>query len=157
VSPPRFLALASLLALLWPQPAPAAEGAAGTEAAGQIAFEIRGARSDNGHVHVSLFAKPDGFPSKRQKAIHTEIIPIVDGVSVGSFEDVEYGKYAISVFHDENDDNELETNFFGMPKEGVGTSNDPKPRLGPPRWTDAAFELAEPEFSAQITMRYLGS
>ncbi len=161
VSPSRALVLASLLALLWPRPVPAAEseseGAAGTEAAGEIAFEIRGARSDNGHVHVSLFAKPDGFPSMRQKAIRIEVVPITDGVAVGSFEDVAYRKYAISAFHDENGNDELEINFFGMPKEGVGASNDPKSRFGPPGWTDAAFELAEPQFNAQITMRYPGS
>lgn len=51
------------------------------------------------------------------------------------------GKYAISVFHDENDDQRLNTNFMGIPKEDYGFSNNPNSTFGPPKFEKAAFKL----------------
>jgi len=50
--------------------------------------------------------------------------------------------YAVCVFHDEDSDGKLKTNWLGMPREGVGSSNNAKGRLGPPRFSAAAFPLA---------------
>ena len=33
--------------------------------------------------------------------------------------------------------------LFGIPKEGVGFSNDAPIRLGPPKWKDAQFQLGD--------------
>jgi uncharacterized protein (DUF2141 family) len=49
----------------------------------------------------------------------------------------------------------MDTNFVGMPREGVGASNNPKARLGPPKFADAAFIVAGGEVDLQITVRYL--
>lgn len=54
------------------------------------------------------------------------------------FQDLKPGKYAIMVFHDENEDGELKTNFIGMPKEGVGTSNN---HQGIPSFRKCQFEI----------------
>lgn len=43
----------------------------------------------------------------------------------GSFANVPPGTYAISLFHDENGSGVPEVNLLGMPKSGVGTSNNP--------------------------------
>ena len=52
------------------------------------------------------------------------------------------GEYAISVFHDENDDQKLNTNFMGIPKEDYGFSNNPNSTFGPPKFEKAVFTLA---------------
>jgi uncharacterized protein (DUF2141 family) len=36
------------------------------------------------------------------------------------FSDIKPGNYAIAVIHDENRNGELDTNMFGIPKEGYG-------------------------------------
>lgn len=59
------------------------------------------------------------------------------------FEDVPYGNYAISLFHDEDENKELNTNWVGMPKELFGFSNDAKAKMGPPDFEDACFEIKE--------------
>ena len=53
--------------------------------------------------------------------------------------DVAPGDYAVSVFHDENSNGKLDRNFMGMPKEGVGKSNDAAGHFGPPKYDDARF------------------
>lgn len=53
------------------------------------------------------------------------------------------GTYGISIFHDLNDDGELNTGLFGIPKEPIGFSNNAKGSLGPPKFKDAAFSFEE--------------
>ena len=39
-------------------------------------------------------------------------------------QDLAPGRYALSAFHDENDNGELDTNLLGIPSEGYGFGND---------------------------------
>jgi len=47
--------------------------------------------------------------------------------------------YAVSVFHDENYNGKLDTNLLGIPREGVGASNDARGNFRPPKFGAAAF------------------
>jgi len=62
------------------------------------------------------------------------------------------GTYALAIFHDEDDDGELDKNWLGIPKEPIGFSNDAKGRMGPPRFEDAAFSLSIHHQSIKITL-----
>ena len=42
---------------------------------------------------------------------------------------------------DENSSDKLETNFMGMPREGLGASNGAKGHFGPPKFDAAAFRF----------------
>ena len=53
------------------------------------------------------------------------------------------GTYAITIFHDENGDAKLNTNFVGIPKEPFGFSNNPKMMFGPPNFKEASFDFKE--------------
>ena len=55
--------------------------------------------------------------------------------------------------HDENRNGKLDTNFLGIPKEGVGASNNPKSRFGPPSFEESMFVLDCPELSKEIRLR----
>ena len=67
---------------------------------------------------------------------------VSEGRAVLHYPDLPPGTYAITLFHDENDNAALDMNFLGWPKEGVGASRRAHVRLGPPRFEDAVFELA---------------
>ncbi len=58
-----------------------------------------------------------------------------------TFTDIPNGTYTISVFHDENEDGEINTNFLCIPKESYGASNNAPSNFGPPKWKDAKFEV----------------
>jgi uncharacterized protein (DUF2141 family) len=47
----------------------------------------------------------------------------------------------------------LDTNFLGIPREGVGVSNNKIPSLGPPRWEDATFAV-EGDVGLDVTLHY---
>jgi uncharacterized protein (DUF2141 family) len=51
------------------------------------------------------------------------------------------GTYAINVIHDKNNNNKLDTNLFGIPKEGWGCSNDARGIMGAPKFKDKLFSV----------------
>ncbi len=59
------------------------------------------------------------------------------------------GNYAVSVFHDKNNNDELDTNFIGIPKEPYAFSNNAKGMFGPPNFEQCRFLL---ENSSEITI-----
>jgi uncharacterized protein (DUF2141 family) len=56
-----------------------------------------------------------------------------------SFEDIPFGEYGVKVHHDEDDNDEMNTNFLGIPSENYGFSNNASGTFGPPSWEDAKF------------------
>jgi uncharacterized protein (DUF2141 family) len=61
----------------------------------------------------------------------------------------------VSVVHDENANGKLDTNFVGMPREGVGASNDAKGHMGPPKFNAASFPYAAGRLDLKIHVNYL--
>ena len=98
-------------------------------------------RNNLGQVSVALYSSEDGFPKSPDKAVKIVTAPISNKKSVVVFESLPAGEYAISVFHDENKNGKMDSNFFGIPKEGVGASNDARGHLGPPHYKDAKFHF----------------
>jgi uncharacterized protein (DUF2141 family) len=70
------------------------------------------------------------------------------------FEGIPQGTYAVSVFHDENMNGKLDKNFVGAPKEGYGASNNPKKRMGPPKFDEAKFSADQLQHSVEIKLIY---
>ena len=64
------------------------------------------------------------------------------------------GTYAAQVFQDVNDNHKVDRNPLGIPKEGVGFSNDAPIHLSPPKFKDAAFEHGDEPQTIQIQLRY---
>ncbi len=64
------------------------------------------------------------------------------------------GQYTFKYFHDENNNEKLDTNFIGMPIEGFGFSNNAKGNFGPPSHEKTIFELTE-NTSVNCTPLYL--
>ena len=61
------------------------------------------------------------------------------------FTNVPDGVYAVSCYHDEDSNGELNM-FMGMiPSEPYGCSNGARGFFGPPKWEDAHFEVNEQE------------
>lgn len=109
-----------------------------------ITLHVRGLRNSNGNVYAGLYNRAGGFPTTRDGWIRGEVTTdIVSGRATLTFRDMPSGTYAIAVFHDENSNDDLDTNWIGIPKEGVGASNDANGRLGPPKWKDAKFSVAQ--------------
>jgi uncharacterized protein (DUF2141 family) len=55
------------------------------------------------------------------------------------------GRYAVIAVHDEDDNGEMTKGAFGIPREGFGTSNNPR-FVGPPRFGPALIAVTGDAF-----------
>ena len=120
-----------------------------------VHVEISGLRSDKGQMLCALFSSPEAFPKKTDKAVVRLTAKIAERRATCDFTGVAPGTYAVSVVHDENSNGKLDTNFIGMPREGVGASNDAKGHMGPPKFGAASFHYAGGRLNLKIHVNYL--
>jgi len=97
-------------------------------------------RSLKGFLRCRLYSRPEGFPGKPPFDAE-QSVPVTAATATCTFPGVAPGTYAVALFHDENGDGKLDTNFMGIPREGVGVSNNKLRSFGPPKWDDAKFVL----------------
>lgn len=114
-----------------------------------IIVNITNFDNNEGKVLVGLYNSEGNFLNETVKGTYSKISN--ESCTV-IFKNVVPGTYAISVFHDENDNNKLDTNFFGIPKEDTGTSNNAPARFGPPKWRDAKFEVRNNTITQNIKL-----
>ena len=121
-----------------------------------ITVEVAGLRNGRGDVKMALFQTQFGFPDKSEKAFRRLIVKIPEkGKVLGEFADVPPGEYGLGVIHDENQNGRVDANFFGLPTEGVGFSNNAMGRFGPPPFEDARFKHGLEKQKLTIRMVYL--
>jgi len=137
------LAIAALpLALLGTAPAPEAV---------KLDISLSGLRSANGEVRLCVWHGAAKFPDG--KCGGESIVVPAAAPSVSVEVPLLPGDYAVSLIHDENGNGKLDTNFLGIPKEGVGFSKNPKISFGPPSYVSAKFDVAA-DTSEAIRMKY---
>ena len=64
------------------------------------------------------------------------------------------GRYAVQAFLDENSNGKVDRGWFGIPKEGVGFSNDAKIRFSPPKFAEAMFAFDGNARTIRLNLRY---
>jgi len=119
-----------------------------------IQIEITGVRNANGHVLIALFSNEKGFPDQSEKALKKLRIPAQKGSVKGTFTALPAGTYAYGIIHDENDNQKLDTGFFGIPKEGFVFSRNAMGTVGPPSFSDASFKVESASISHSLKITY---
>jgi len=120
-----------------------------------IHVDVVGLRNNKGQVFCALYGSAEGFPKDSQKAIRRDTSSISEKKASCEFSGIEPGTYAVSVFHDENSNGKLDTNFLGVPHEGVGVSNNARGHMGPPKFDAAQFQFSGDRLNLKITINYL--
>ena len=96
---------------------------------------IEDLRNNDGLILIRMLNEKD-------EQVQQQAVEIHEGKVSTTFENVPSGKYAISYFHDENKNSELDTGTMGIPSEGYGFSNDARGFMGPPNIKDQIFDLS---------------
>lgn len=121
---------------------------------GEVTATVTGLRSSKGQVLACLTAQPAGFPDcKKDPHARALTVPASETVEL-DFGHLPKGRYAISLFHDENANGRLDKRLM-MPREGYGFSRNAPVRLGPPSFASAAFPLDAADEHQTIRMRYI--
>ena len=132
-------AFALLAPLAWAEP-------------GGVDITVTGVRSSAGHVLVAIC---DRQTFLQETCRYRGRAPASPGTVAVHVSGVPPGIYAAQAYQDENDDRRIDRNFLGIPKEGIGFSNDAKMRFGPPSFADAAFSLGPEGGRIEFALRYL--
>ena len=142
---------AALCCLLLLSALPGAGDDHASAATGTLVVTLTGMKDDRGSLVYAMWSGPDGW--LETNAVREGAAPVVTGTSTIRFEQLPFGEYAISAYHDRNGNMKLDTGLFGVPKEPLGTSNDARIRFGPPKYEDAVFTLDQPELAIEIPVK----
>jgi uncharacterized protein (DUF2141 family) len=108
---------------------------------GTLVVRLLNLPNNDGVVMVAIANSQENYESDGEpyRGLSQEV---VNNQAEVSFEYLPYGEYAIKVFHDEDEDQELDTSFLGIPTEAYGFSNNADGTFGPPAWEDAKFTFS---------------
>jgi uncharacterized protein (DUF2141 family) len=127
-----------LLIILIAKQAAAQDSLMAESKTGNFIVVVVGFEHSEGTARVALSNTEEDWEKRGEafRGLTSEIIG--DSASV-TFENIPFGKYGIKIHHDEDDDQEFDTNFLGIPSENYGFSNNASGLFGPADWEDAKF------------------
>ena len=105
-----------------------------------VLVHIHNVGSTNGTIKVAVYGSDDTFLSM-DRAIRGNSVAAHQGMVTLKIEDLPTGEYALAVFHDENGNGELDTNWLGIPKEKVAFSIGKAHMFGPPKYSECTFDV----------------
>ena len=119
-----------------------------------IRVVAEGVQHQRGEMHMALFESSAGFPGKPEQSLQRSVASMTGNTATVQFDPVPCGTYAVSVFHDEDGNGEMERDWLGRPQEGWGVSNNATGSFGPPSFEDSAFEAAGDSVTVRLKLRY---
>jgi uncharacterized protein (DUF2141 family) len=119
-----------------------------------IHIHIQGLRNAQGTVKAVLYGPdPKTFLVKGKKA-DKEREPAEAGPMTLCVAAPENGRYAVVVYHDENDNHYFDRIWVGLPTEGFGVSNNPTLFFAPPSFEESAFEVNGELTHVEVDVKY---
>lgn len=117
----------------------------------QINVEIQNIDKNSGQIFIALYNSDDTYMDQ-DKAFKTAIVKVENNKVSYSFENIPEGEYAIALFQDLNNDEKLNTNFVGIPKEPYGFSNNARGVFSNPSYDETKFDF-ENKILLNITIK----
>ncbi|QBY04505.1 DUF2141 domain-containing protein [Thalassotalea sp. HSM 43] len=113
--------------------------------AATLDIEVHGVQSEKGSLVINVYDNKKTWMEEDQQDIFKQhIVPLKgalkDGVLATEI-DIPEGEYALHIYQDWDDNKEMDSNWIGIPKEPVATSNNAKGSMGPPSYKDAKFKV----------------
>lgn len=103
----------------------------------ELTVDVLGIGKLEGVVMMSLERRADGEVSRVSGAR----VPATATQVSYRFDDLEDGVYSVSLFHDANDNGELDSNMLGIPQEAYGASNNPRV-MRRPTFEETQFDVS---------------
>jgi len=107
-----------------------------------LTLKVRNIEEVKGQMCIAIYGSEEDYKDSENQ-VWSDCIPVSSSLFEFIIEGLPKGMYMISIFHDVDSNEELNSNWIGMPKEPFGFSNDAKGKMGPPKFEDASFEIKE--------------
>lgn len=106
-----------------------------------LTITVHNIKNYEGTLEIGLFNNGERFLEEGQ-AHKSLSLPVTGDSETFVFNNLPSGKYAVSLYHDQNANGVCDRNFIGIPKEPYAFSNNYRPKFSPPTFEDCEFELA---------------
>jgi uncharacterized protein (DUF2141 family) len=109
-----------------------------------VKVQISGFRVTSGKLYVSIYKDQEAF-LKIGKETATNMVRVNknDTLLETCFSGLAPGWYAVALYHDEDDNNKMNTGLFGIPLEPYGLSNNFRPRFSYPKFDQCRFYVPD--------------
>ncbi|MEI6950056.1 DUF2141 domain-containing protein [Paraflavisolibacter sp. H34] len=114
---------------------------AASRAQGRVAARVTGFASDKGVCRACLFTSEASY-AKGTDPFRCVQVAVAGREATVQFENLPDGRYALALFHDANNNNRMDKNFLGIPREGYGASRNQLPFAAAPGFKENAFDVA---------------
>lgn len=101
----------------------------------ELTIVVKGFKSTAGTVKLQLVDADN-------KEMITHVSPLTSTTYTITLNVYKAGKYAVNILHDKNNNNKLDTNILGIPKEGWGCSNNARGVMSAPKFKDKLIDLS---------------
>lgn len=115
-----------------------------------VVANVNNINSNEGAMYYALYTSAESM--MKRKAIQRQMATVKDGTSTITFSNVEEGVYSIVVYHDVNNNKEMDFNEMGMPVEKYGVSNNAINPYGPPNFSDTKFDVIDTNLTFEIEL-----
>lgn len=119
---------------------------------GKLIVKFEGIKESKGKIKIALCNSADNYRDHENPFIGKDI-SAKENYVITEFNDLPFGTYAIKAFHDADSNDDLNTNFLGIPVEDYGFSNDARGTFGPPSWERAKFYFDSENQIIEITIK----
>lgn len=108
--------------------------------AAPLTVTVDNIQSQTGTIRLGVY---DEAGYKGGDAVNGANISVDAATASVTLEGLTPGEYGIKLYHDVDDNGDMNTNPFGMPTEPFAFSNNAVGRFGPATWAAAKFEITE--------------
>ena len=109
---------------------------------GKIIVKVTDINSSKGKILLALYNNASSFPIKSE-AYKKGTVRIEHKSAVYTFNNIPEGNYSIAILHDENDNNKVDKNFWGIPKERYGFSGIVNSIWSTPNFKETSFWVSK--------------
>lgn len=110
---------------------------------GALSLEVSNIKEIKGRIWVGIYESDADFLN-RETARLVEMAVDHTGNVIIPINALAYGQeYALAIFHDENDNGEMDRNWLGLPTEPWAFSGEPKTRLRLPVFDEVKFTFEQ--------------
>lgn len=119
-----------------------------------LTIKVERVSKNRGNIRIALYDGANWGGTSGAPAAGA-VVPANPGETIVVLKDLKPGIYAIKTFQDENKNEKMDFDWFGIPTERFGFSNDAKPKFQQPSFDQAKFQIKPGENETTITLRWL--
>lgn len=129
----------------------ASMAALAAEGQGAVSVQLEGLSAKGGIVQLALYPHAADFMVEKKAVLYSFKINQEDRMKA-DLGDLPAGDYAFAVFQDENENQQLDKNLFGVPVEPYGFSKKPASKWRLPSFDEVKFRVEKQGATIQVKL-----